>query len=102
MDSRKSIFKGTHKEIGEQVGNLYRQWGKKEIAVPPVSEYFSKQLEIYQKFFPQYLEYIEGISIGLGIEKDRVLESYLTGFLPIAWELPDNKCSAFVVKNNTG
>lgn len=100
---RQLTFKGTHKGIGEQVGNLYKNWGKKEVTIPPlVSDYFSGQLDIYQKFFPQYLEYLEGVSVGLGIEKDKVLQSFLTGFLPIAWTKPSNKCSVFIVKNSRG
>src|SRR5579871_2416233 len=104
MDKRNLLFKGSHKEIGRQVGELYKQCGKKELYIPPfINEYYHKQLEIYQKYFPAYLEFLEGVSQGLEIDKDIVLQSYLTGFLQVASEKKvNNKCSTFALKNDNG
>lgn len=103
MNSRESNFKGTHKEIGELVGKQYRYWGKRELSIPTyVDDYYSKQLSLYENLFPEYISYLEGISVGLEINKDKVLKSYLTGFLPLSWTQPASKCSAFALKNNNG
>lgn len=100
MSKRLLEFAGSHREIGRQVGEQYRKWGKKEVYISPIAEtVYSKQLACYQKFFPQYVDYLEGISEGLGISKDKVIKSYLTGFLPNSIV---SKCSAFVIKNNNG
>ncbi len=102
MDKRALTFKGTHKQIGVQVGKLYKEWGKKEVYVPPlVDEYYFKQRKLYEKFSPLYIEYLEGVAIGLGIDADSVLKSYLTGFLHVA-NKPNNKCSVFALKNDKG
>ncbi len=38
-------FKGTHKEVGKQVGEQYKKWGKKEVYIPTyANSYYSKQL----------------------------------------------------------
>jgi predicted choloylglycine hydrolase len=103
MNRKELIFKGTHREIGEQVGLLYKEWGKKEVFIPQfVDTYYSKQRELYKKFFPLYIEYLEGVAVGLGVDVDKVLKSYLTGFLHVANKTPNNKCSAFAVKNDKG
>jgi len=103
MTNRTLSFKGNHKEIGKQIGEQYKAWGKMEVRVPPYAEsYYPKQLEIYEKFFPQYIEFLEGLSLGLGIPKDKIILSYLTGFLNGANVKPKNKCSAFVLKNING
>lgn len=103
MNDRSLYFKGTHREIGRQVGEQYKKWGKKEVYIPKFAgHYFKKQLSIYEKYFPKYIEYLEGIALGLNILKDKVLLSYLTGFLHSARTKPKNNCSVFVIKNNFG
>jgi|GEM_PF-4594470 len=96
-------FKGTHREIGEQVGMQYKAWGKREVWVPPYAkQYFPRQLKIYQQYFPEYLEYLNGIAKSLNIPEDKVLLSYLTGFLSLARTKPTRQCSVFVLKNKNG
>lgn len=104
MNKRQLSFEGNHKEVGEKVGELYKQWGKKELYIPPfINEYYPKQLELYQKYFPAYLEFLEGVSQGLGIAKDLVLQSYLAGYLQVASKKKENnKCSTFALKNSHG
>jgi predicted choloylglycine hydrolase len=95
--------KGSHKEIGEQIGNLYRKWGKKKVKIPPFAgTYYRQQLDIYKRYFPLYLEYLKGISTGLGIPEATVLKSYLTGFLDFSHNQTAHKCSVFGLKNNGG
>lgn len=102
MNKRLLEFKGSHREIGQQVGEQYRKWGKREVYIPSFADsVYAKQLACYQKFFPQYLVYLEGVSEGLGISKDKVIKSYLTGFLNSSAGYK-NECSALVVKNKNG
>ena len=35
---RNLTFKGTHKDIGEQLGELYKSWGRTDFAMPPYGE----------------------------------------------------------------
>jgi len=103
MNKRSLSFVGTHKEIGIQVGEQYKKWGKKEVWIPPFAQqYISQQLATYKKYFPLYLEYLEGIAIGLNISKDKVVASYLTGFLSFTTPKQDNKCSTFALNNKNG
>jgi predicted choloylglycine hydrolase len=100
--SRKLVIRGSHKEVGEQIGLQYKEWGKKEVFIPPlINDYYQKQRELYEKFFPLYIEYLDGVAEGLGIDTDLVLKSYLAGFLHVA-NKPDNKCSVFALKNDNG
>lgn len=96
-------FSGSHKEIGIQIGQLYNLWGKKEVFIPPfANEYYISQLKTYQKFFPAYMDYLEGIAEGMGLPKDKIFLSYLTGYLHVARVAPNNRCSTFAVKNDNG
>lgn len=103
MSNRTLSFKGTHQEIGEQVGLQYKKWGKKEIMIAPFADsHFQKQHQIYEQYFPLYIEYLTGIAKGLGVSADLVLKSYLTGFLASAYNEVAHKCSVFAIKNKEG
>jgi len=96
-------FKGNHKEIGEQIGEQYKKWGKKEVYIAPyANSYYPEQLKIYQKWFPQFIEYLEGVVKAMNISKDKVLTSYLTGFLSSSHTKPFSQCSALAFKNGGG
>ena len=95
MDEEERLIElsGSHFEIGRQIGARYRAWGKKELYVPDISEdEFRKQLDIYERFFPKYLEWLGGISEGAGFEESRTRKSFLTGFLDHPFR-PRKACS---------
>lgn len=104
MENKILKFKGTHKEIGIQVGEQYKRWGRKDFYVPQnANKVFPTQLKIYEKFFPRSIEYLEGIAVGMAMPKDKVILSGLTSFLPATKNSkPEEKCSAFVIKNKNG
>ncbi len=100
MNDRKLAFKGTHDEIGEQVGLLYKRWHHSYSFMPPLAErYYSKQLEIYEEFYPEYLIFLSGLSKGLGLNKDKIFKFNLTIFLSLAEKIAANQCSVFAVHN---
>jgi predicted choloylglycine hydrolase len=101
MKKREYYFQGTRREIGKQVGLLYKKWGRTGVK-PSVNldPYYSKQLFLYQKHYPQYLEYLAGVASGLGLKKEAVFKLFITIFLPKVWQ--DNQCSAFAVNNDHG
>jgi predicted choloylglycine hydrolase len=106
--NRQLNFTGTHFEIGKQIGKTYKKWGKKAVFVPAyVDRYYQSQLKIYQNFFPSFLEQLEGIAKGLGIDQDKVFKSYLTGFLNgfqfmPGRHKPSNTCSEVLISNKNG
>ncbi|MBI4009159.1 hypothetical protein HY357_02915 [Candidatus Roizmanbacteria bacterium] len=103
MDDRILKFKGSHKEIGEQVGELYKKWGQTYSYLPPHADiYYPQQLKVYEKFYPKHLEFLAGLSKGLNINKDRIFKISLTIFISAADKIAANKCSAFAVNNNHG
>jgi len=102
MDDRILNFKGTHKEIGEQVGQLYKRWGSDYSFLPSMIDHYSSQLKIYEKFYPGYLEFLEGIAKGVGAPKDKIFKFSLTIFLSVTKDLVERKCSSFAVRNEHG
>jgi len=99
MSQRLLNFNGTHQKIGQQIGEQYHAWGKREVWVPQhAQQYIHAQLKTYELYFPHYLEYLEGIAIALHIDKDKVFKSYLTGFLNVK---NISQCSAFAVKSKS-
>src|SRR3989338_2033775 len=102
MENEFYKFAGTHKEIGEQVGELYNSWGRSGVRIPNnADDFFASQLNIYQKYFPQYLDYVEGLAVALGVEKEKALKSLLTIYLSDL-KPESNKCSIFAVNNVNG
>lgn len=103
MNGRVLRFIGTHKEIGEQVGLLYKKWGHTYSYMPPFADkYYPQQLKTYEKFYPQYLDFLTGLAKGLGIDKDEMFKISLTIFLSPVYQIVDRRCSAFAVHNNQG
>jgi predicted choloylglycine hydrolase len=77
MSDRSLSFSGSHKEIGHQVGELYKSWGKREAFVPVSADrYFDTQLSIYQKYFPSYLDYLAGVAEGMGVDTDTMIKMF--------------------------
>ncbi len=85
-------FKGTHKEIGEQVGLLYKKWGSIGIQIPSFSD----------KYYPEFLDFLDGVAKAKRIEKDKMYKFGLTIFLGTIKKIVERNCSCFVVKNNNG
>lgn len=102
MEDRKFSFSGTHKEIGEQVGEFYKKWGLSFSFVSPAEHLYEKQLKTYQKYYPDYLEFLEGVAKGSGKDKDKVVRLSLTIFLSLAKELASNQCSCFAINTKSG
>lgn len=103
MNQRVLKFKGTHREIGEQVGLLYKKWGHTYSYLPPFADrYHPQQLKTYEKFYPQYLNFLTGLAKGLGIDKDKMIKISLTIFLAPVYAIVERRCSTFAVHNNQG
>jgi len=79
---RNLTFKGTHKDIGEQLGELYKSWGRTDFAMPPYGEeHFQEQLKIYEKWYPEHLELLMGIIKSMALDKTAGVKAMLTRFL---------------------
>lgn len=102
MEHRKFSFTGTHKEIGQQVGELYKKWGLSFSSNSPTENFYDEQLKIYEKYYPKYLEFLEGVAKGIGEDKDRVFKISLTIFLSVAKEIASNQCSCFAINAKSG
>lgn len=100
MKKRRYKFQGTRKEIGRQVGELYRSWGRTGVT-PNINldPHFPKQKKIYQKYYPEYLDYLSGVARGLGLKEKDVVKLFITVFAPLVWK---KGCSTFALKNNNG
>lgn len=97
-------FKGSFFEIGKQQGEIYRQNGLNLASVKVNQKIVAEQLKIYQKYYPQLLEEIEGIAIGGNFDKEKLLYLYLAveivGFAN-RFKMPLS-CTIFGVKNSNG
>lgn len=103
MNNRKLSFSGSHKDVGQQVGELYRTWGRTSVVIPPSADmYYAEQLSTYEKYFPEYLQFLEGVALGLQVSKDDMIRSCVTAFLPMAFSNKEpHKCSVFAIKSGT-
>ncbi|OGK26135.1 hypothetical protein A3D76_06640 [Candidatus Roizmanbacteria bacterium RIFCSPHIGHO2_02_FULL_37_9b] len=103
MNARALKFKGSYTEIGKQVGLLYKKWGHTYSDIPLLADqYYSQQLKIYEKFYPQYLEFLEGLAKGIRLNKDKILKFSLTSFLSADYNIVARRCSIFAANNKHG
>jgi len=97
-------FKGSFFEIGKQQGELYRQNGLCLDSIKVDHKLVAEQLKIFEKYYPQFLEEIDGISVGGNFDKDKLLHIYLAleilGYTN-RFKLPLS-CTIFGVKNHNG
>jgi len=97
-------FKGNFFEIGKQQGLIMKNNGMKLDKVMVNEKIIGEQLKIYQKYYPERIEELQGISEGGGFNKEKVFQIYLAGELmqfskgirkPLA-------CTIFGIKNKNG
>lgn len=92
---RQLTFTGSHLAIGKQVGEAYKAWGKRRLYLSPIDiEIYEEQLTLYKKFFPRYLEWLQGVALGSGFNEEDVVRTYLTEFLYLD-DRPPTTCSVF-------
>ncbi len=93
-------FNGSHREIGQQIGVLYRSLSKEGLLVSKMDDReFTKQLSIYQTYFSEYLEWLEGVADGAGFSVADTIRSYISGFLNLSTR-SHNTCSVFGLHMN--
>lgn len=96
-------FKGSYFGFGYQQGEIYKKNGMSFDGVRINKVLYQNQLKIYQKFYPEALEELEGIAIGGGFDKDKVIYSFLTTNIyfftrKFKLKLPVGQCTIFGVK----
>ena len=97
------IFKGSYKEIGQQLGRIYHKNGKSFADVKINKDLYAKQLTYYKKYYPEFLEELRGIAEGGNYGGDKVIYDNLVG--EINWyknKIKKTSCTIFGVKNNFG
>ena len=71
------IFKGDFFEIGKQQGVIMKNNGLNLDGVSVNEKIVGEQLKIYQQYYPERIEELEGISAGGNFNKDKVFQIYL-------------------------
>ena len=96
-------FSGTYFDVGEQLGKVYRKNGM-EFGKITDEGTFHKQLQAYERYFPSYVEELEGIAKGGNFDSDLVKYKFLTfKLLRYAHHLgPQKGCTIFGVQNRNG
>ena len=74
-------FEGNHFEIGQQQGSFYKANGVKDYQGEIDQDLYKKQLQVYEKYYPQYLEQLRGIADGGGFDQEKTIYSAITGEL---------------------
>ena len=90
---------GSYFEIGKQLGRMYKKNGfsDKKLKLPKES-IIKKQLTIYKKYYPEYLEELRGIADGGKFDYTKIRDWFITSGL-------DDKikgCTIFGIKNKDG
>lgn len=100
------IFSGTYGEIGNQLGQLYQNNGKSLTDVVINEKLLKKQLSVYEKYYPEFIEEVKGVAQGGKYDEKKTLYSFLAGSL--TWTINHKihprftECSIFGVKNKNG
>ncbi|MFV3013412.1 C45 family autoproteolytic acyltransferase/hydrolase [Clostridium botulinum] len=94
-----SRWKGSHYEAGLHYGNILHKNGVNPTSSIPISderkEFSVKCLPIYEKFYPEIVEEIEGMADGLKIGYMDIASFIFTMYCFVF----DNKCSCLAISN---
>ena len=96
------IFQGNYKEIGIQLGKIYKRNGKFFKTENINKKLYNKQLSYYKKFYPELLEELSGIAMGGNYDYEEVVYDSIVG--EINWYKNKSRpsCTIFGVKNKFG
>ncbi|MFZ2072360.1 MAG: C45 family peptidase [Minisyncoccia bacterium] len=95
-------FKGKNSfEIGQEFGKIYKKEGYSVDWIKIDKKIFAKQMQIYKKHFPSFLEEIKGIANSGNYDLDKLTYSFIAEH--VSWEALKNKhlrhaCSIFGYK----
>lgn len=79
---RTKVFQGSFREIGRQQGAEYRRNGTAFGGSKNIDKaLYRRQKQIYEKYYPQFLEECRGVAEGGGYDSDQVTYSFTTGQL---------------------
>jgi predicted choloylglycine hydrolase len=72
------IFKAKNSfELGGQLGKIYKKNGRTVDYVKINHDVYARQLKIYQKYFPNFLEELEGIAAAGDYDQDKLNYSFI-------------------------
>ena len=98
------VFQGNFFEIGKQQGKLYKKNGMTFDGVKVDDDLFKKQLQIYEKYYPELLVEFKGMANGGNFNEDKLIYKFITGeiFYYINKLRLDKACTIFgyKIKNN--
>lgn len=99
-----NTFKGTFREIGKQLGQIYRSNGLDVKKIRINKSLFNNQLKVYKKFYPELLEEYEGVAEASNLDKNKLIYKFITG--EISWYdnfiSSEKACTIFGIKNKNG
>ena len=97
-------FKGSFYETGRQQGEIYKKNGAdfKDVTIDPTV--YKKQLDVYKKYYPEFLEKLKGIADAGGFDRDKLNYAFISGgLLAYINNFDLNKaCTIFGIKNENG
>jgi predicted choloylglycine hydrolase len=76
-------FKGNFFELGMQQGKIYRQNGMTFDTVAVNAPLYRKQLRVYERHYPEFLEELRGMTQGGGYDADALIGEFIAG--EISW-----------------
>ncbi len=99
----KNRFIGDYYNIGLQQGQIYKQNGMNTGSILIDSNLYKKQLDIYKKFYPEFLEELRGAAQSGGFNVDTYIYGAITGELRFYKKrIRNNACTIFGLKNEKG
>jgi isopenicillin-N N-acyltransferase-like protein len=72
-------FEGNFHEIGRQMGRIYKANGTNLNKVEIDTDLFENQLRIYEKYYPEYLEELQGMADGGDFDQQKMIYNTITG-----------------------
>ncbi len=98
------IFEGDFLEIGKQKGTIYRQNGMDLRNVRINQKLFQAQLDVYQAYYPELIEELEGIVLAGNFDKNKLIYTIICDEIP--WYTKkfniNRACTIFGHKNHNG
>jgi predicted choloylglycine hydrolase len=95
------LFKGSFYDIGLLQGQIYKANGMNFDGLKINKDLYRKQLSVYEKYYPQIIEELEGVANGGGFDKNKLIYSFIAGELIFYRDLfrLDRACTIFGYKS---
>ena len=94
-----NIQASDYRSLGKEIGNVYKGYGFKGTELNNIEENIKKeQYDCYTKYFPEFLDILEGFSESLNLPKEYIFDNHIVSYVnSVIKRKGKSSCSALAI-----